>query len=49
LTVLFFCRLKNKPIGGIAFPAFILGAGGVTNSLFLTSEPGKKKKKHQAN
>jgi hypothetical protein len=29
LTVYFSLQVKNKPNGGIAFPAFILGAGVV--------------------
>jgi hypothetical protein len=32
LTIYFSLQVNNKPNGGIAFPAFILGAGVVTNT-----------------
>jgi hypothetical protein len=46
---LFSQQVKNKPNSGIASRAFILGAGVVTNSLFLTLEPSKQNNMHKAN
>jgi hypothetical protein len=40
-------QVKNTINDGIAFPAFILGAGAVANCLFLTLEASKQENMHK--
>jgi hypothetical protein len=45
LIVNFSMQVKNKPNGGITFPAFILGAGVVTNREQLDTAMGRGNEK----